>query len=113
MKNTSRYEETAHLLKVIAHPTRLKILSRLRQHEYTVHEIQEYICCRQANLSQHLSLLRREHLVKTRREGKKVIYSNNFTKYKILENILLPDDIGPISSYDSILCGILQQKSIS
>ncbi len=87
MNKPSDYEVTAHLLKVLAHPTRLKILACLRKKDYTIHEMQDHICCRQANLSQHLALLRREQLVRTKKEGKEVIYSTNFTKYKIFENI--------------------------
>lgn len=87
MKKISIYNETAHLLKVLAHPTRLMILSHLKKNEHSVHEIQEHMHCRQANLSQHLALLRREHLVKTRRDGKKIMYSTNFTANNVLRNI--------------------------
>lgn len=84
---TGKHNELAHLFKTLAHPARLCILVALEEKEHTVHELQEIVCCRQANVSQHLALLRREHLVKTRREGKKVIYFTNFIKYKMLQNI--------------------------
>ena len=75
--NTAKYDELAHLFKTLAHPTRLGILNALKIKEHAVHELQEIICCRQANLSQHLSILRKANLVVTRKVGKEIYYARN------------------------------------
>jgi DNA-binding transcriptional ArsR family regulator len=75
MNNHEHFDELAHLFKVLAHPTRLCILSCLKDKEYCVHDIESIANCRQANISQHLSLLRANGLVQTKKVGKKVYYS--------------------------------------
>ena len=65
-------EET---LKVIANQKRLEIIQVLKGRELAVNEMIEMLGVAQANLSQHLSLLRQAGIVQTRREGTKIIYS--------------------------------------
>lgn len=64
-------EET---LKTLANQKRLEILQLLRHHELTVSEMVEMIGLPQANLSQHLSILRKLRIVSTRKEGLHVYY---------------------------------------
>lgn len=64
-------EET---LKTLANQKRLEILQLLKQKELTVSEMVEMIGIPQANLSQHLSILRKLKLVSTRKEGLHVYY---------------------------------------
>jgi len=47
------------LLKVIAHPTRIKLLEELTHGVKCVSDLEEYLEVSQPNVSQHLSLLRR------------------------------------------------------
>jgi len=63
------------LLKSMANESRLMILCQLSQAEMSVGELSECIPLSQSALSQHLSVLRREKLVKTRRESQFVWYS--------------------------------------
>jgi DNA-binding transcriptional ArsR family regulator len=84
MKRLSHFDEFAHLLKVLGHPTRLCILSCLQDKEYCVHDIESITSCRQANISQHLSLLRTNGLVQTKKVGKKIYYSVSAKNLPIL-----------------------------
>lgn len=63
------------LLKSMANESRLMILCQLAEKEMTVGELTEKIPLSQSALSQHLGVLRRENLVKTRRESQFVWYS--------------------------------------
>ena len=63
------------LLKSMANESRLMILCQLSQQEMTVGDLIKKIPLSQSALSQHLGVLRREGLVKTRRESQFVWYS--------------------------------------
>lgn len=63
------------LLKVLANQSRLLILCRLTEGEKSVNQLEELIGLRQSALSQHLAILRRERLVKTRRDAQFIYYS--------------------------------------
>lgn len=65
----------SELLKVLANKTRLLILCQLFDGEKPVNELEELVGIRQSALSQHLAILRRERLVKTRRQSQFVYYS--------------------------------------
>lgn len=65
----------SQLLKSLSHPTRLMLLYHLTQGELCVNELEEKVGVHQPSLSQQLGILRRDELVKTRREGKKIFYS--------------------------------------
>jgi DNA-binding transcriptional ArsR family regulator len=67
--------EACGLLRVLAHEDRLVLLCQLTQGEHSVSELEELVDLHQPSLSQHLGVLRREGLVETRREGKKIYYS--------------------------------------
>ncbi len=71
----SNAQDATDFLKAIAHEGRLMILCRLAQGECSVTELEDLLAARQAAVSQQLSRLRLEGLVKTRREGKSVYYS--------------------------------------
>ncbi|MFI5295308.1 MAG: ArsR/SmtB family transcription factor [Thermodesulfovibrionales bacterium] len=51
------------VLKVIAHPVRIKILKELRKGVKCVSDFEEFLEIRQPNVSQHLSLMRRYGLI--------------------------------------------------
>lgn len=68
------YEAHAELCKAISHPKRLEILDTIRERERSVEEIAESTGMRKSNLSQHLAVLRKARLVKTRRQGLHVFY---------------------------------------
>lgn len=64
----------ADLLKALAHPRRLEIVHLLRDQELPVTDIHQMLDLPQANISQHLMILRDAQLVLTRREGKQIFY---------------------------------------
>ena len=63
------------LMKVLANENRLMILCQLVTDERSVGELADLLEMRQAALSQHLALLRKDGLVKTRREAQTIYYS--------------------------------------
>lgn len=75
---TELHDMAAHaceLLKAMANEWRLMILCHLSEGEKTVSELQELIGLSQSALSQHLAILRREKIVKSRKHAQSVSYS--------------------------------------
>ncbi len=68
------FELHADLLKALAHPRRLEIIHLLRDQALCVSEIYEMLDLPQANISQHLMVLRDAGVVVTARDGKQIIY---------------------------------------
>jgi len=68
-------EDVAKLFGVLAHPTRLRIVSMLHSGEHDVTDLKENLDVLTANVSQHLAALRSHHLVTMRREGTHVYYA--------------------------------------
>ena len=69
------YEMHASMCRVFTSAKRLEILNVLRDKELSVGHIAKLIHIRQANLSQHLNILREKGIVKTRRAGATIYYS--------------------------------------
>jgi len=65
----------SQLLKALSNEHRLLILCRLSQGEMSVGQLESIIGLSQSALSQHLARLRRDDLVKTRREAQTIYYS--------------------------------------
>lgn len=63
------------LLKSMANESRLMILCQLATGEKSVGDLLENVPLSQSAMSQHLALLRRERLVKTRRSAQTIYYS--------------------------------------
>lgn len=61
--------EYANLLKAFAHPTRLAILAELNRGIRCVSEMEELLPATQANISQHLTILRNARLVDFTQDG--------------------------------------------
>lgn len=68
-------EEASKLLKVLSNQDRLVLLCQMTQGEFSVSDLIEITSIEQPTLSQQLTVLRTEQLVKTRREGKQIFYS--------------------------------------
>lgn len=62
------------LLRSLAHEDRLLLLCQLSQGERCVGDLEAGLDLPQPGLSQHLGVLRRERLVTTRREGRRIYY---------------------------------------
>ena len=70
------FELHARVCKTLSHPKRLEIINLLRdEKEMGVSEMAERIGITKANVSQHLSLMRQQNIVKTRRDGIAILYS--------------------------------------
>jgi len=65
----------ANIFRALSHPTRIAILELLRDREFSARTIQEKLGLEQANLSQHLAILRSHQIVVNRKEGNQVFYS--------------------------------------
>ena len=71
-KSASR---ASRLMKTLGHKDRLMILCHLANGEKSVGEIANLLEISQSPLSQHLSRMRKEELVDTRRESQTIYYS--------------------------------------
>ena len=67
-------EYKASIFHALAHPTRIAIVEALRDGEISARAIQERLGVEQANLSQHLAILRSRQIVTSRKEGNQVFY---------------------------------------
>ncbi len=69
MDGRTDYDTAAQLLKTLGHPVRLSLLSELVNGPKCVSDIQDLVEIRQANVSQHLAILRRAKLVSCHEHG--------------------------------------------
>ncbi|PIP85516.1 hypothetical protein COT86_01805 [Candidatus Collierbacteria bacterium CG10_big_fil_rev_8_21_14_0_10_43_36] len=77
------FELHTDILKALSHPKRLEIVHLLRNHSLSVSEIQEMLDLPQANLSQHLQVLRENQIVACLKKGKQIFY--RVTNPKLLQ----------------------------
>lgn len=66
---------TINSLRLLADPTRIRLLILLVENELSVAELQEILGMGQSRISTHLSQLKTGGLVKVRRSGKRMLYS--------------------------------------
>jgi ArsR family transcriptional regulator len=69
------YRMQAEFCKGMSHPKRIQIIAVLKGGEKSVNELARLTGTPQANMSQHLSILRQLGLLVTRREGTNIYYS--------------------------------------
>jgi DNA-binding transcriptional ArsR family regulator len=86
-------EAQAELFRVLAHETRLRLLTLLSTAEHAVSELETASGVSQPGLSQQLAILRKAGLVTTRRAAKQVYYRLN------------PAALAPISAFLAQLTG--------
>ncbi len=65
----------ADVFQALAHPTRIAIIELLGKRELSAGEMIEALGMEQANVSQHLAVLRSRQLVVNRKAGNQVFYS--------------------------------------
>jgi len=81
---------SAGLLRAIAHPLRLEILSFIDKNNIiNVNKIYNELSLEQSITSQHLRILRKADIVRTKREGKYILYSVNYQKVKAVNALVL------------------------
>ena len=80
MEKKEFYLLHSDVCKTLANPKRQEILDCLRNKAMTVNELVKKTGISQANLSQHLSLMRAKGIVSTERKGVNVFYSISNSK---------------------------------
>ena len=71
----ARIEAKAHIVKALAHPTRLYIVEQLKERSLCVNELTERIGVDTSTVSKHLSILKNAGLLSSRKDGTQVHYS--------------------------------------
>jgi DNA-binding transcriptional ArsR family regulator len=69
------FKMQADICKTLSDPKRLMLVHELREGELSVGQLGANLELPQANISQHLAILRKHGIVTTRREGTSVFYS--------------------------------------
>ncbi len=86
----------ADTLKALAHPRRLEIIYLLKDQEMCVGEIYSMLDLPQANVSQHLMILREAKLVKASKKGKTISYKlahkNIFQACSLIRDFLIEEN---------------------
>ncbi|MBX3170253.1 MAG: winged helix-turn-helix transcriptional regulator [Candidatus Eremiobacteraeota bacterium] len=67
-------EEMANFLSALSHPDRVRIALELQDGEQEVSVLREALGISPSRLSQHLGLLKSHHIVRERKEGRRVFY---------------------------------------
>ncbi len=67
-------KHNVQILKALANLNRLKILILLNEHELSVGQLEKMVDLSQSALSQHLAVLRKSKIVKTRRIAQTIYY---------------------------------------
>ena len=87
------FEMHAGICTIFSNPKRLEIIALLRDGEKSVNELSSLMEIPQANLSQHLSLMRQRGILETRRDGVNIYYSIANPKvikaFEIMREVLL------------------------
>ncbi len=84
--NNEKLQESSEILRALAHPLRLKILEFIdRNKTINVNKIYNTMNLEQSITSQHLRILRVTGIVETKRNGKFIHYSIDYSK---LANVL-------------------------
>ena len=68
------YKIHAEMCKVFSNATRIEMLNLLRDKELSVTELIRQTRLSQANISQHLSIMKAKGIVTSRRRGKNIYY---------------------------------------
>ena len=63
------YKKVADFFKTLGHPTRLRIVRELAEGERCVGAVENCVGASQANVSQHLTVLKKQGIVACRKDG--------------------------------------------
>ncbi len=72
---TEQLESASQILKAMAHPIRVSIMSTLEGKKLNVTQIYEALDLEQSVVSHHLGILRDKGVLNAERDGKNVFYS--------------------------------------
>jgi len=71
---TIDWQLASECLRVLAHPERLKVIHLLLAEELSVGDLAERCGLAQSVMSEHLTLLKRQGMLSSRKEGRRVFY---------------------------------------
>jgi DNA-binding transcriptional ArsR family regulator len=74
-KTTLKYQGRARVIKTLAHPSRLLIVDKLAEHEYSVGDLTALIGSDMSTVSKHLSVLKNAGVVQDEKRGASIYYS--------------------------------------
>ena len=94
------------IYKALAHPIRIKIVRTLRDGPLCVCILNENVEFSQSNLSQHLKILKDSGILKSEKDGLRIIYSIKDEEVKILLDITDRIIRNEISMMNSRLSGV-------
>ena len=84
-------EKATACLKALAHPTRLQVLCALSEGEKNVQQLEQLLGTTQANMSQHLKLMKDKEILIARKEANQVFYAvkdeRTFQLLELLQSI--------------------------
>ncbi|OJD76481.1 MULTISPECIES: ArsR/SmtB family transcription factor [Bacillus cereus group] len=84
------YEKNAEVLKILAHPVRIKILKELiTRGACNVTQIVDILGIPQSTVSQHLSKMKSQKLIMSDRKGLEIYYSSQNKTINSIVEILL------------------------
>lgn len=93
--NDNEVTHVAALLKTMSHPIRMKILCLLQDKEMTVGELREHVKTTNANVSQHLTILRNVGIVSHRKDANfifnKISDSRMIRLISTMKDLFCPD----------------------
>ena len=84
--DTRDYKKISAFFKVLGSPTRLKILMEIMESEKCVGDVESVVQVSQANISQHLAVLKECGIVECRKDGNMRCYS--LRQPALVKNIL-------------------------
>lgn len=91
--NDNLYELQSGFCSTFSSPKRLEIMNVLRDRELTVSQILEQMTISNTNLSQHLSVMKNQGVLESRREGQHVYYYISNKKilqaYDLIQEVLV------------------------
>jgi ArsR family transcriptional regulator len=74
-KTKAVFDARAHVIKALAHPTRLFFVDQLSQGERCVCELNEMVDADVSTISKHLAVLKNAGIVRDEKRGSRVFYS--------------------------------------
>src|SRR5277367_6789201 len=85
------------VFRMLADPTRIRVLWALTRGELAVNELAEQLGKPAPSVSQHLAKLRMARLVRTRREGTTIFYSleNDHVRQLVVDAVFNAEHAGP------------------
>ncbi len=95
LKAVSEYDAAVEVLRLLAEPTRLRLLHLLEAGDQCVTDLAEAVGAAAPAVSQHLARLRRGGLVASRRDGNRIFYRtiNEHVEALVNEALLQADHL--------------------